>query len=364
MHPTGDADGSVTDAERRPATAAGRPGGRRRRRRRRTTPRRPGRGAVPPTARPVAERRLRAVQRADRPPGAGPAGPVQRALADPAGQRGARAADRDPPGQPPQGRRPAAAARLRHGRRAGTPGSTASPATRTSPTRSRSRPSWPTWAWTPPRWWPRCCTTRSRTPTTRSTRCAADFGGEVALLVDGVTKLDKVKLGDAAKAETIRKMVVAMAKDPRVLVIKLADRLHNMRTLTFLPRAQAGAEGQGDAGDPGPAGPPARHEHDQVGAGGPRLRHAVPEAVRGDQPADRRARSRSARRCCGRSPRRSQVDLKAAKIKAEVDRPAEAPLLDLPEDDRAGPRLQRHLRPGRACGSWSTRCGTATRRSA
>jgi GTP pyrophosphokinase len=64
----------------------------------------------------------------------------------------------------------------------------------------------------------------------------ADFGEEVALLVDGVTKLDAVKLGDAAKAETIRKMVVAMAKDPRVLVIKLADRLHNMRTLTFLPR--------------------------------------------------------------------------------------------------------------------------------
>jgi GTP pyrophosphokinase len=65
-----------------------------------------------------------------------------------------------------------------------------------------------------------------------------EFGGEVALLVDGVTKLDRVKLGDAAKAETIRKMVVAMAKDPRVLVIKLADRLHNMRTLTFLPRAK------------------------------------------------------------------------------------------------------------------------------
>jgi GTP pyrophosphokinase len=66
----------------------------------------------------------------------------------------------------------------------------------------------------------------------------ADFGGEVTLLVDGVTKLDRVKLGDAAKAETIRKMVVAMAKDPRVLVIKLADRLHNMRTLTFLPSAK------------------------------------------------------------------------------------------------------------------------------
>jgi GTP pyrophosphokinase len=66
----------------------------------------------------------------------------------------------------------------------------------------------------------------------------ADFGPEVALLVDGVTKLDRVKLGDAAKAETIRKMVVAMARDARVLVIKLADRLHNMRTLTFLPQAK------------------------------------------------------------------------------------------------------------------------------
>jgi guanosine-3',5'-bis(diphosphate) 3'-pyrophosphohydrolase len=67
-----------------------------------------------------------------------------------------------------------------------------------------------------------------------------DFGEEVAHLVDGVTKLDKVKLGAAAEAETIRKMVVAMARDPRVLVIKLSDRLHNMRTMRFLsPEKQA-----------------------------------------------------------------------------------------------------------------------------
>ena len=51
-----------------------------------------------------------------------------------------------------------------------------------------------------------------------------------------MTKLDKVKYGDAAQAETVRKMVVAMSRDIRVLVIKLADRLHNMRTLRYLPR--------------------------------------------------------------------------------------------------------------------------------
>lgn len=62
-----------------------------------------------------------------------------------------------------------------------------------------------------------------------------EFGAEVARLVDGVTKLDRVALGAAAEAETIRKMIVAMSQDPRVLVIKVADRLHNMRTMRFLP---------------------------------------------------------------------------------------------------------------------------------
>lgn len=67
----------------------------------------------------------------------------------------------------------------------------------------------------------------------------SDFGDDVALLVDGVTKLDKVKYGDAAQAETVRKMVVAMAKDIRVLVIKLADRLHNARTWKYVPSKSA-----------------------------------------------------------------------------------------------------------------------------
>lgn len=61
-----------------------------------------------------------------------------------------------------------------------------------------------------------------------------DFGEEVASLVDGVTKLDKLAYGPTAEAQTLRKMVVAMSKDIRVLVIKLADRLHNARTWGFV----------------------------------------------------------------------------------------------------------------------------------
>jgi GTP pyrophosphokinase len=67
----------------------------------------------------------------------------------------------------------------------------------------------------------------------------ADYGDEIAMLVDGVTKLDKVKYGDSAQAETVRKMIVAMSKDIRVLVIKLADRLHNARTWGFVPAESA-----------------------------------------------------------------------------------------------------------------------------
>ncbi|MDQ1658634.1 MAG: diphosphokinase / guanosine-3,5-bis(diphosphate) 3-diphosphatase [Cryptosporangiaceae bacterium] len=68
------------------------------------------------------------------------------------------------------------------------------------------------------------------------TQLRIDFGDDVALLVDGVTKLDKVRFGGAAEAETMRKMILAAGQDVRVLIIKLADRLHNMRTLGFKSR--------------------------------------------------------------------------------------------------------------------------------
>ncbi|MFK0195038.1 RelA/SpoT family protein [Kitasatospora sp. NPDC090308] len=66
---------------------------------------------------------------------------------------------------------------------------------------------------------------------------AEDFGPEVAYLVDGVTKLEKVDFGAAAEPETFRKMLVATGDDVRVMVIKLADRLHNMRTIRHMKPA-------------------------------------------------------------------------------------------------------------------------------
>ncbi|MBN2176991.1 MAG: bifunctional (p)ppGpp synthetase/guanosine-3',5'-bis(diphosphate) 3'-pyrophosphohydrolase [Demequinaceae bacterium] len=71
-----------------------------------------------------------------------------------------------------------------------------------------------------------------------------EFGDEIAMMVDGVTKLDKIKYGEAAQAETVRKMVLAMAKDIRILILKLCDRLHNARTWDSVPVEMARRKAQ------------------------------------------------------------------------------------------------------------------------
>jgi spoT_relA: RelA/SpoT family protein len=100
---------------------------------------------------------------------------------------------------------------------------------------------------------------------------AEEFNPQVAQLVEGVTKITRIEVESLSdeQAATIRKMFVAMSKDIRVIVIKLADRLHNMRTLGALREDRRIFKAREDAGDLRTHRAPSRHQQHQVGARGP-----------------------------------------------------------------------------------------------
>ena len=106
------------------------------------------------------------------------------------------------------------------------------------------------------------------------------FGSEIQFLVDGVTKLGQIPwtTREERQAENFRKMLLAMARDIRVILIKLADRVDNMRTLRAHAAREAGAHRARDDGDLRAARQPPRHPVDEGRARGPRV--PVPRADR------------------------------------------------------------------------------------
>ena len=103
-----------------------------------------------------------------------------------------------------------------------------------------------------------------------------EFGRPVADLVNGVTRLGKIVYSskEEAQMEDLRKMFIAMAKDIRVIIIKLADRLHNARTFQYLPENKQREKSLETMDIYAPFGPPAGHPEHQGGAG--RYLHQIP----------------------------------------------------------------------------------------
>ncbi len=190
-----------------------------------------------------------------------------------------------------------------------------------------------------------------------------EFGDEVAALVDGVTKLTGITFQsrDEAQAENYRKMMVAMATDIRVILIKLADRLHNMRTLGAMPKQKQIEKAKETLEIYAPLAHrlgihAIKWELEDLAFA--TLHPRKYQEIKGLVNQQREERERYVAKAGGYLAK----ELEALGITQRDLRPRQALLLDLLEDDPQGPRVQRDLRPHRDARHRRVRQGLLRRR--
>ena len=184
----------------------------------------------------------------------------------------------------------------------------------------------------------------------------AEFGDEIAQLVEGVTKLTRIQFQsrEQAEAENYRKMIVAMAQDVRVILIKLADRLHNMRTIEYLGKQKQVQK----AKETLEVYAPLAHRlginklkwelEDLAFATLHPRKYEEIKAMVSERRADREEHVREAAMTL-------QRELEKVDIPADIAGRAKHFYLDLRQDGQEGPRVQRDLRPDRDAGDRGAR---------